>query len=78
MAAGTYAYTLHSLRRGFASDAASVLPRHVVARAGGWQGLDRLDNHYIQPHVLTIRQKLGYVPREQEAPTSNETPAHSV
>ncbi len=59
-ASGSHAYSLHALRRAFASDAASRLPRHVVAAAGGWQGLDRLDNHYVQPRMLTIARKLGY------------------
>jgi integrase len=57
-AAGTRAYTVHALRRAFATDAASALPRHVVARAGGWQGLERLDNHYIRPREETVRRKL--------------------
>src|SRR5207248_514935 len=54
MAAGTCAYSLHSLRRAFATEAASRLPRHVVAAAGGWQGLERMDNHYVQPRMQTI------------------------
>ena len=49
----------HALRRAFATDATSVLPRHTVAQAGGWQGLERLDDHYVQPCGATIREKLG-------------------
>jgi hypothetical protein len=36
----------------------------VVAAAGGWQGLERLDNHYVQPRLATISRKLGYCPRD--------------
>ncbi len=50
----------HALRRAFASNAASVLPRHVVARAGGWQGLERLDDHYVQARDARIGAKLRY------------------
>jgi integrase len=52
-------FTPHALRRAFATEAASVLPRHTVARAGGWQGLDRLDDHYVRPRSTTIREKLS-------------------
>ena len=52
------AFTPHALRRAFATDAASVLPRHTVAQAGGWKGLERLDDHYVQPRNATIREKL--------------------
>ena len=51
--------TPHSFRRAFATHAASHLPRHVVARAGGWQGLDRFDNHYVHPHADTIIRKIA-------------------
>jgi integrase len=78
LAAGTYAFTCHALRRAFASDAASVLPRHVVAQAGGWQGLDRLDNHYIQPRVWSIARKLGYGAKDTEQMTPDEAAAHPV
>lgn len=54
----------HALRRAFASDAASRLPRHVVAQAGGWKGLERLDDHYIQPHETTIWEKLNWLGQE--------------
>ncbi len=48
----------HDLRRAFATEAASLLPRHVVAQAGGWKGLERLDNHYINPHILATWHKV--------------------
>lgn len=51
-------FTPHALRRAFATDATSVLPRHVVAMAGGWKGLERLDDHYIHPRLSTIWGKL--------------------
>lgn len=59
MRAGVPAFTPHALRRAFASDAASRLPRHVVAQAGGWKGLERLDDHYVQPRTTTISGKLN-------------------
>lgn len=49
----------HALRRAFATDAARLLPRHVVALAGGWQGLERLDDHYVHPHSSDIWRKLN-------------------
>jgi integrase len=78
LAAGTHAFTCHALRRAFASDAASVVPRHVVAQAGGWQGLDRLDNHYIQTRVWSIARKLGYGAKDTETMTPDEAAAHPV
>jgi integrase len=56
--AGVPAFTPHAFRRAFATDAASVLPRHTVALAGGWRGLDRLDDHYVRPRQVTIWYKL--------------------
>ena len=56
-------FTPHALRRAFATDAASVLPRHTVAQAGGWKGLERLDDHYVQPRGATIREKLDRLER---------------
>jgi integrase len=57
-AAGVSEFTPHAFRRAFATDAASVLPRHTVAPAGGWQGVRRLDEHYVQPDDEAIRDKL--------------------
>ncbi len=51
-------FSPHALRRGFATNAATTLPRHVVALAGGWQGLERLDDHYIQPRKADMMAKL--------------------
>ncbi len=51
-------FTPHGLRRAFATDAASMLPRHVVALAGGWRGLERLDDHYVRPRQPGIWDKL--------------------
>lgn len=58
VAAGVPEYAPHAVRRAFASDAASLLPRHIVAQAGGWKGRDRLDDHYVQPCETTIWEKL--------------------
>ena len=57
--AGTRAYVLHSLRRAFASEAAATLPRHTVARAGGWSGTRRMDDHYIRAEPRSIEEKLS-------------------
>lgn len=67
-AAGVPPFTPHALRRAFATDAASVLPRHVVALAGGWQGLERLDDHYVRPRGSVIWEKLqpGEIVVEEE------------
>lgn len=56
--AGRHEFTSHALRRAFATDAATIMPRHVVALAGGWQGLERLDDHYIQTRDVQIWEKL--------------------
>lgn len=61
--AGVTPFEPHALRRAFASDAASVLPRPVVAQAGGWKGIDRLDDHYIQPRGTTVWEKLTRIGR---------------
>jgi len=60
IAAGISPFGPHGLRRAFASNAASVLPRHVVARAGGWRGLERLDDHYVQARDAPIASKLRH------------------
>lgn len=56
---GVPPFSPHALRRAFATDATSVLPRHVVALAGGWQGVERLDNHYVHPRQHEIWRKLA-------------------
>lgn len=63
IAAGISPFGPHGLRRAFASNAASVLPRHVVARAGGWRGLERLDDHYVQARDAPIASKLRHAGR---------------
>jgi integrase len=62
--------TPHAFRRAFATDTASVLPRHVVAQAGGWKGLERLDNHYVQTRPQTIWAKLQ---RSEQHPPRPDT-----
>ena len=67
-AAAVLPLTPHAFRRAFATDAASVLPRHVVALAGGWQGLERLDDHYIRPRQSSIWGKLQHGgPQDRDA-----------
>ncbi len=73
-AAGVPPFAPHALRRAFATEAASALPRHVVALAGGWRGLERLDDHYVRPHPPTIWAKL----RSGEAVAGQEMDAHVV
>lgn len=63
LSVGTLMYRLHAFRRTFATSAASVLPRDVVAQAGGWRGLERMDDHYIRPPEHAVLAKL----REAEA-----------
>jgi len=53
-------FSPHALRRGFATRAATSLPRHVVGLAGGWRGLERLDDHYIQANETHMRTKLAH------------------
>jgi len=74
------AFTPHALRRAFATEAASRLPRHIVALAGGWSGLERLDDHYVRPQESVIWQKLGeHDDRGHEADTgSRSTDAAAV
>jgi integrase len=59
VASGIPEFTPHAFRRTFATDAASLLPRHIVAQAGGWRGLERLDDHYIHPRASEIWHKLA-------------------
>jgi integrase len=66
-------FTPHAFRRAFATDAASVLQRHTVARAGGWKGLERLDDHYVQVRVTTIREKLSRHEEHQAEPAVRES-----
>lgn len=71
---GVTPFTPHALRRAFASDAASRLPRHIVALAGGWKGLERLDDHYVQPREPTIWEKLErHRTHNSMAPSNVET-----
>lgn len=74
--AGVQEFGPHALRRGFATNAAGTLPRHVVALAGGWQGRERLDDHYIQTQDAQMRAKLerahiAIMPQEDSADVSH-------
>lgn len=73
-AAGVLPFAPHALRRAFATDAASVLPRHIVAMAGGWQGLERLDDHYVRPRPQVIWEKL----RPEGVAKDEETAGHVI
>lgn len=59
--AGVPPFTPHAFRRAYATDAASSLPRHTVALAGNWSGVERLDDHYVHPRAETIWMKLDGV-----------------
>ncbi len=58
--AGVASFTPHALRRAFASDAANTLSRHEVALAGNWQGLGRLDEHYITLRPFELAHRLAH------------------
>jgi integrase len=76
--ADTPDFTPHELRRAFASDTASGLPRHTVAQAGGWKGVECLDNHYIQPREPSIWSKLHRITRQQAMPDITEVDIHAA
>jgi len=65
--------TPHAFRRAFASTAATVLPRHVVALAGGWQGLERLDNHYVHVAPDDVLRRLAAIRVLTGSPRTTET-----
>jgi integrase len=77
-AAEVMPFTPHAFRRAFATDAASVLPRHTVAQAGGWHGLERLDDHYITPRAATIRAKLTRSTEDSPLPALSERGTHDA
>lgn len=62
----------HAFRRAFATEAASVVPRYVVAQAGGWQGVERLDNHYIRPELQSVADKLNRRRQDTMLPQDKE------
>ncbi|MGH7487084.1 MAG: tyrosine-type recombinase/integrase [bacterium] len=74
-------FTPHALRRAFATDAARDLARHIVAKAGGWQGLERLDDHYIHPRTdllwrkLIASERLSFLTPRQKDTDDVSTPA---
>jgi integrase len=74
--AGVPRITPHAFRRAFATDAASLLPRHVVALAGGWQGVERLDNSYVHPRKSVIWDKLSHTHAWEIGPQERQ-PAHA-
>ncbi len=79
VAANVPPFTPHGLRRAFATDAASMLPRHVVALAGGWHGLERLDDHYVQPRQSGIWEKLRHdEPQNQGTRVVKDAASHAA
>lgn len=76
--AGVPRFSPHSLRRAFATDATAVLPRYVVALAGGWQGLDRLDDHYVRPRQRDIWSKLAWGSTQDQFGEIEEQTAHEA
>ena len=73
--AGIPPYSPHALRRAFATEAASLLPRHLVAQAGGWKGLERMDEHYVHPRESTILEKLSQSRHQLRATDDQAIPA---
>jgi integrase len=80
--AGVPPLTPHALRRAFASDVASGLPRYIVGLAGGWQGIERLDNHYIQVRERSLWAKLDRAnqrhPSDEQIEERIDAPALAV
>lgn len=66
--AGVPPFTPHAFRRAFATAGTTSLPRYVVAQAGGWRGTERMDDHYIQPRVWTLWDKLSGSVAESSSP----------
>ena len=58
-AAGGADYTPHAFRRFWATCATERLPRWEAALAGGWQGTERFDDHYVTPSRSQVWGKLG-------------------
>ena len=60
-------FTAHAFRHAFASFGASRLSRFIVAPAGGWDGTERMDDHYVKPIGESMSSKLSGF---QEPPVS--------
>jgi integrase len=60
-AIGIEALTPHAFRRAFATTATESLPRATVAVAAGWQGDQRMDDHYVQRSVDSAQRQVGGV-----------------
>ncbi|TAJ21571.1 MAG: site-specific integrase, partial [Dehalococcoidia bacterium] len=75
VAAGTPDYTPHALRRFWATEAASSLPRWDAALGGGWKGTGQFDGHYVQPSRRDVWAALGRLgrPGESRVPALLET-----
>lgn len=72
LAAKVTPFTPHAIRRAFATDAADLFPRYVVAQAGGWKGLERLDDHYIHPHSFDTWHRVASLEVPTSPPQQNE------
>jgi integrase len=57
--AGIPMFRPHAFRRAYATDGAAQLPRHTVALAGGWHGMERMDNHYVRPQERATLDRLA-------------------
>jgi integrase len=71
-------FTPHAFRRAFATDAAELFPRHVVAQAGGWKGLERLDDHYIHPRAFDIWSRVASLAVPTAPPLQSEIESDSA
>ena len=74
---GTADVTPHALRRFWATEAASRLPRWDAALGGGWKGTGQFDGHYVQPSRRDVWAALGRLGRPGESSTSVQPEASS-
>jgi integrase len=75
--AGMETFTPHAFRRAFATDGAAALPRHIVALAGGWRGVERMDDAYVNPRASVVWEKLGVGRLRSFAPEGIDIP-HAI
>jgi integrase len=62
--AGVPRYTAHGFRRAFATRITATVPRSVAALAGNWSSPRRMDDHYVQPSLTRLRNRLSRLTAE--------------
>lgn len=65
-ATGAPGLTAHSFRRGFATEAVTVVPRALAALAGNWTSTRRMDDHYVHPDPRRIGRLVGHLGAESD------------